>query len=176
MFLSGRSRVRRWDKVAIRLVSGLMLFTSAGVFVLILSGSSPRFTDHSAQFRAQLNLCLRVLNHPAFMSEEGRAILTEHCIDRVEIGKNLWGTASHAEVVKAFLLAQDGPPASPVVHLIRSRNLDPESYWLTSLRVAIWDLLASNGLDGPCDYPAFRADISAIQRVTPSFAQQFAGC
>ena len=168
--------LRGWDKGAMRLLSGLMLLTSAAVFVLILSGASPRFTDHSGQFRAQLNLCLRVLNHPAFMSEEGRSILTDRCTDRAEVGKNLWGTASHAEVVRAFLLTREGKPKSAAVHLVRSRSLDPESHWLASLRVAIWGLLDSNGLDGPCDYPAFRADLAAIVRVAPSYAQQVSGC
>jgi hypothetical protein len=168
--------LRGWDKGAMRLLSGLMLFTSAALFVLILSGASPRFTDHSAQFRAQLNLCLRVLNHPAFMSEEGRTILTDRCTDRAEVGKNLWGTASHAEVVRAFLLTQEGQPEAAAVHLIRSRSLDPVSHWLASLRVAIWDLLDSNGLDRPCDYPAFRADLVAIARVAPSSAQQRTVC
>jgi len=159
-----------------RFVSGLLLLTSLVVFALILSGASPAYTDHASKFRSQLNLCLRVLNVPAFMSEQDRKDLTESCGTRAEIGATLWGTASHAEVVAAFLLAQEGQPEVAAGRLTKAHLLDPGSYWLASLRVAIWDLLDTMGLQDRCASPAFSADAATIARASPSDASEFTDC
>ena len=163
-------------RMVVRVASGLLLLTSLAVFVLIVSGASPAYTDHATKFRSQLNLCLRVLNVPAFMSEQDRKDLTESCGNRAEVGATLWGTASHAEVVAAFLLAQEGQPEVAADRLTKAHSLDPGSYWLVSLRVAIWDLLDTMGLEGRCASPAFSADAATIARAGPSDASEFSGC
>ena len=146
------------------------------VWVLSANGTAPGYLSHSTHARADLNACLRLLNYSALMPEAAQKERQSQCRATATAQAGEWGSASHANVVLAFIAAQDGATDVAISRLPTSHQVDPTSYWLAALRASVWQLLPEAGLTPPCKEAGYLSDLAIIEQADPVFAQQLGRC
>ena len=146
------------------------------VWVLSANGTAPGYLSHSTHARADLNACLRLLNYSALMVAAARTQRQSQCRATATAQAGEWGSASHANVVLAFIAAQDGATDVAISRLTTSQQIDPTSYWLAALRASVWQLLPEAGLTPPCKEAGYLSDLAIIERADPVFAQRLERC
>lgn len=160
----------------VRACSAAMAAAVLLVWVLSANGTAPGYLSHSTHARADLNACLRLLNYSALMPEAAQNERQSQCRATATAQAGEWGSASHANVVLAFIAAQDGATDVAISRLTTSQQIDPTSYWLAALRASVWQLLPEASLTPPCKEAGYLSDLAIIEQADPVFAQRLGRC